>query len=172
MNTYTASEQRLPATAMDDNGNFVIAWRSFDQDGSTIGVYAQRYDANGQTRGGEFRVNSTTIGQQASPSVDMDADGDFVITWQSYLQDGSHYGVYAQRYAASGTPLGGEFRVNTTTANSQNSPPTSPWTRMATLWWRGIVAVRTAAATESMRAGTLPMARPPRANYAREYRYR
>ncbi len=122
VNTYTASEQRLPATAMDDNGNFVIAWRSFDQDGSTIGVYAQRYDANGQTRGGEFRVNSTTIGQQASPSVDMDADGDFVITWQSYLQDGSHYGVYAQRYAASGTPLGGEFRVNTTTANSQNSP--------------------------------------------------
>lgn len=125
VNTTTADAQRLPVAAMDDSGDFVIAWRSSNQDGGTSGIYAQSFDAEGQTRGGEFRVNTTTAGQQSSPTIDMDSDGDFVIAWQSYQQDGSHYGIYAQRYAASGTPAGSEFRVNTTTASVQNAPSVS-----------------------------------------------
>src|SRR3712207_8322590 len=46
------------------------------------------------------------------------SDGDFVIAWQSY-QDGSGYGVYAQRYTAGGSALGAEFRVNDVTAGEQ-----------------------------------------------------
>jgi hypothetical protein len=49
----------------------------------------------------------------------MDAHGDFVITWSSHDQDGSGWGVYAQRYDASGNPQGGEFLVNTTTQGDQ-----------------------------------------------------
>jgi len=30
--------------------------------------------------------------------VDLDSDGDFVIAWQSYSQDGSYQGIYAQRF--------------------------------------------------------------------------
>jgi hypothetical protein len=52
----------------------------------------------------------------------MDADGDFVVTWQSYGQDGDADGIYAQRYNALGVPQGGEFRVNSTTANFQTTP--------------------------------------------------
>jgi hypothetical protein len=32
------------------------------------------------------------------------------------------YGIYAQRYAAPGAPVGAEFRVNTTTTSSQDTP--------------------------------------------------
>ena len=74
--------------------------------------------------GSEFRVNTRTSGEQRTftetpQSVAMDADGDFVVTWSSNGQDGSGWGVYAQRYNAAGQALGNEFRVNTITSNSQ-----------------------------------------------------
>ena len=80
---------------------------------AAAGVYAQRYDAAGVPQGGEFRVNTTTAGDQDVAAVAMDADGDFVVAWQSDGQDGSGCGVYAQRYSAAGVAQGGEFRVNT-----------------------------------------------------------
>jgi hypothetical protein len=52
-------------------------------------------------QGGEFRVNSFTTNNQYNPAVGMDAAGDFVVAWSSYGQDGSGYGVYAQRYKES-----------------------------------------------------------------------
>ena len=41
----------------------------------------------------------------------MDAQGDFVITWQSNNQDGSGYGIYAQAYNAAGQVVGGTDEV-------------------------------------------------------------
>ena len=120
VNTTTTNNQRLSTVAMDAAGDFVVTWSSYLQDGSSYGVYAQRYDAAGVKQGGEFRVNTTTTNTQNNSTVAMDADGDFVVTWSSYFQDGSNDGVYAQRYSAAGVKQGGEFRVNTTTADNQN----------------------------------------------------
>ena len=121
-NTYTTQSQGLPTVAMDAGGDFVIAWQSRDQDGSGDGVYAQRYNALGVPQGGEFRANTQTADFQRYPSVAMDGDGDLIVTWSSQAQDGSAYGVYAKRYAASGAAQGGEFRVNTFTPGDQRYP--------------------------------------------------
>jgi hypothetical protein len=75
-----------------------------------------------QPAGPEFRVNSYTTGSQYAPAAAADSTGSFVIAWQSDLQDGSYEGIYAQRYASTGAPLGGEFRVNTTTTDRQRYP--------------------------------------------------
>ncbi|MCD6498296.1 MAG: DUF4215 domain-containing protein, partial [Deltaproteobacteria bacterium] len=125
VNTEWREDQGYPVVAAADDGRFVVVWQSYGQDGSGYGVYGQRYDAVGNALGGEFRVNTTTADQQDHPSVSMDATGDFVVVWQSSGQDGSGYGVYGQRYDASGNALGGEFRVNTTTANTQEMPSVS-----------------------------------------------
>jgi hypothetical protein len=119
VNTYTSSTQRFSSVAMDADGDFVVTWSSSGQDGSSWGVYAQRYSAAGEALGQEFRVNTLSSGSQLYSTVAMDADGDFVITWSSNAQDGSGYGVYAQRYNAAGEALGDEFQVNTYTNNSQ-----------------------------------------------------
>lgn len=119
VNTTTESNQQASAIAMDAHGDFVITWSSFGQDGSNNGVYAQRYSAAGVAQGTEFRVNTTTLSDQGSPTVAMDAAGDFVVTWTSNGQDGSGNGIYAQRYNAAGVAQGGEFRVNTITAGNQ-----------------------------------------------------
>jgi hypothetical protein len=43
VNTYTANFQRSSTVAMSPGGDFVVAWRSRDQDGSDDGVFAQRF---------------------------------------------------------------------------------------------------------------------------------
>jgi hypothetical protein len=121
VNTTIANDQRNASVAIDADGDFVVVWQSFSQDGASYGIYAQRYNAAGVAQGGEFRVNAATDDSQSSASVTMDEGGDFVVTWHSYGQDGSSEGIYAQRYNAAGVAQGGEFLVNTTTANSQSS---------------------------------------------------
>ncbi len=119
VNTYTSSYQLYSTVAIDADGDFVVTWSSFDQDGSGYGVYAQRYNTAGVAQGEEFQVNTYTTGSQQYSSVAMDASGDFVVAWSSYAQDGSGFGVYAQRYNAAGVAQGGEFQVNTTTLSNQ-----------------------------------------------------
>ncbi len=63
--------------------------------------------------GGEFQVNTYTTSGKRSASVAMGADGDFVVVWGSFSQDGDGSGVFGQRFASSGSPVGGEFQVNT-----------------------------------------------------------
>jgi hypothetical protein len=121
-NTFMTGAQATPAIAMDGDGEFVVAWQSNLQDGSTYGIYAQRYDAAGVAQGTEFRVNSFTTDSQSVPALAMDADGDFVIVWQSQNQDGNGQGIYAKRYTAAGVPQGGEFRVNVHTSANQSAP--------------------------------------------------
>ncbi|MBD2680376.1 MULTISPECIES: putative Ig domain-containing protein [Nostoc] len=122
VNTYITNNQSNSTVAMDNTGDFVIVWTSEGQDGSGTGIYAQRYNSAGVAQGNEFRVNTYMTNSQSNPTVAMDADGDFVISWASYGQDGSYEGIYAQRYNSAGVVQGSEFRVNTTTANSENNP--------------------------------------------------
>ncbi|MEK7217157.1 MAG: flagellar hook associated protein, partial [Chloroflexota bacterium] len=92
---------------MDDVGDFVIVWQSYNQD-NLFDIYAQRYNASGLAQGNEFSVNTYTTGDQTEPAVAMDADGDFVVVWRSAGQEGEGDpgGIYGQRYNASGTALG------------------------------------------------------------------
>lgn len=119
-----------PHVAMDAGGRFVVAWDNFDGSADpTTGdivsdVHARRFDAAGVPQGSELLVNTFTAGNQAGPSVTMDAGGDFTVAWESENQvaaDSSN-DSYAQRYSAKGTPVGAEFLVNASTAGSQYSP--------------------------------------------------
>lgn len=76
------------------------------------------------TGGVETRVNSTKINSQAGPeangrNIAYDAAGNYIVVWDSSQQDGNGYGIYAQRFSATGVALGGEFLVNQTTSGNQ-----------------------------------------------------
>ncbi|SFE19455.1 DUF4347 domain-containing protein [Nitrosomonas sp. Nm166] len=122
VNTYTTNSQQNPAITALNNGGFVVSWHSNSQDGSGLGIYAQRYDANGITQGSEFRVNTHTANSQQNPTITALSNGGFVVSWESSGQDGSSLGIYAQRYDTNGVAQGSEFQVNTHTANTQGDP--------------------------------------------------
>src|SRR5205085_12452020 len=85
-----------------------------------------RFAANDTPAGGEFQVNTTGSGNQDKPTIAVAGDGHFVIAWKSgNKQDGDKGGVYAQILSATGTKIGGEFRVNTTTNDDQDIPSIS-----------------------------------------------
>jgi hypothetical protein len=122
INTFTPNRQRDSSVATDSSGNFVVVWRSSDHDGSGYGVVGQRYASAGAPLGSEFRVNTYTTNAQINPAVASDSSGNFIVVWTSDDQDGSNDGVFGQRYASSGTPLGPEFRVNSFTLSIQGDP--------------------------------------------------
>lgn len=99
VNEYTTSQQAGQDVAMLGDGSFVVVWDSLHQDGSFAGVYGRMFDASGAAAGGEFRVNSHTTGQQRFPSVSANSNGNFVVVWESYEQDGSSVGIFGQRFA-------------------------------------------------------------------------
>jgi hypothetical protein len=122
VNAFTSGFQADAAVAVDADGDAVVTWYSYGQDGDGRGIYARLYDASGAPVGDEFLVNTHTSAYQTNPAVATDADGDFVIVWQSQGQDGSGYGVYAQRFNAAGVAQGAEFRVNQSTTGDQQAP--------------------------------------------------
>ena len=122
INTYTTEAQTESAVAMMPDRSFVVVWESFGQDGSSYGVFGQRFDADGAPAGPEFRVNAFTTGEQRYPGVAADSAGNFVVVWEENRADGSSTNVFAQRFDAGGSPLGGEFRVNAFTTGGQGKP--------------------------------------------------
>jgi hypothetical protein len=98
VNSYTTGYQNWPSLASHPDGNFVVAWQSDGQDGGNFSAFAQRFDATGAAIGGEFRVSSYETALQGFTSVAADASGRFVVTWLSYGQDGSSWGVFGQRF--------------------------------------------------------------------------
>jgi hypothetical protein len=124
VNTFTTGWQAYPAVTSDSSGNFVVAWWSEGQESSnnTRGVFGQRYASTGAPLGPEFRVNTYTTNSQDFAAVASGTSGNFIVVWRSFTQDGSLDGIFGQRYANTGAPLGPEFRVNTYTTGNQRRP--------------------------------------------------
>ncbi len=131
VNTYTTGDQVFLSVAADADGDFVVVWHSDGSAGTDSlnhSVQGQRYASDGSPAGGEFQVNTYTTSFQTFPSVSMDAEGDFVVVWDSDGSggtDSSGDSIQGQRYASDGSPVGGEFQVNTYTTNSQVFPSVS-----------------------------------------------
>jgi hypothetical protein len=122
VNNVTGAAQDHASVGVDGDGDFVIAWDSLGQDGSSLGVFARRFNSLAAPIGVEFQVNTFTAASQHAPAVAMEADGDFVITWVSGGQDGAENGIFARRFSSAGDPQGAEFQVNTHTTDGQYEP--------------------------------------------------
>jgi hypothetical protein len=128
VNTFTDGMQISPTATGLNDGGWLVVWQSMGRDagadGASAGIYAQRYSANGVAMGSEFRVNTHLANEQSLPSVTRLTDGGWLVTWQSLAQETVEmaYGVYGQRYSATGTAMGDEFGVNTHTPDIQGSP--------------------------------------------------
>jgi len=123
VNTYTMNDQESPSVTGLSDGKFVVTWKSNGQDGNSYGIYGQMFNANATKYASEFRVNTYTVGHQGDrPSITALSDDKFTITWHSWDQDGSDWGVYGQVFNSDGNKYASEFQVNTYTTNHQTHP--------------------------------------------------
>ncbi len=99
--SFGMGQQDSPAIATDQDGNYAIVWTADDQDGSGPAIYGRLFDADANPLTGEFRVNTTTAGNQAHAKIAMNASGRFVVVWDT---DGAD--MFAQIFDPGRKPRG------------------------------------------------------------------
>ncbi len=123
-NKTAAGNQIKPAIAMDQEGNFVIAWEG-NGSGDESGIFIQVYKADGTTIDSETLVNMQTEGDQTRPAVSIDYDGGepasgnakrMVVAWAGTDPAAPEYeeDIYYQLYDI-------DFTVTSGSINSINS---------------------------------------------------
>lgn len=126
--SHSGGNHEDPSIAPLPSGGFVVAWRAMRSGNlSRSGIMVRCFTLLGSCAGGEIDV-STSDSVTSRPAVAALGNGGFAVTWTASGtgQDGSMDGVYRREFNAMGAPLGGEFRVNSYTADSQNSPAVAP----------------------------------------------
>jgi hypothetical protein len=106
-----------PAVTVGPGGRTTFAWRGNGPGGT--GIQARQF-FGGLPESNEYRVDSHSADIQVSPSIASDSAGNFTVAWVD-LGLGSDQDMYAQRFDAGGTALGGEFLVNSYTTGIQAS---------------------------------------------------
>ncbi|MCQ4164640.1 hypothetical protein [Tahibacter harae] len=115
--------------ATDDSGAFTVVWTHDTGNGADYDVFRRRFDAYGIAQGPVQRVNTAYAGGQRVADIAMDAAGNSVVVWDSYINRNDSR-VLGQRYGANGAAVGGEFVL----AYKQGYPaeePTRPSVAMA-----------------------------------------
>ncbi len=144
VNTTKSQEQSNSSIATDADGDFVVTWTSRNQDTpSSRGIYAQRYSKDGAPVGGEIAINTFVTGDQIHSSVAMDANGNFVVVWESNGQPGDDsWGIRGQLFNADGTKKGAEFQINTyTTADQRHASVSMDATGNFVVAWDSVQGV-------------------------------
>jgi len=100
VNTARYGDQYVPRVS-SLGYEYLIIWTSLAQDGSREGVFGQFLHNNGARVGSEFRVNTTTTGQQMQPVVAADGANQFLAVWTSFTGMPNEFDLYAQRYISA-----------------------------------------------------------------------
>jgi hypothetical protein len=111
VNTHTDDFQEFPGICADRAGSFVVVWDSRFQDGSSYGIFGQRFDRTAAKVGPEFPVNAYTLGAQIFQTIACDSRGNFVVAWEEYPVINGRSGVFAQRFNSGGERVGSEIPV-------------------------------------------------------------
>jgi hypothetical protein len=99
-------EQTDPDVSMNED-NFVVTWQDYR---NLTSIYKRRFLNDGTPVGNEVRVNDTDgTRNQTVPAVDMNTDGNVVVTWRDYRKPS---GIYFQRLNSFGDVIGGNVYVD------------------------------------------------------------
>lgn len=123
VNDYLPGDQTANAASVAVAASPVNRVVVFEGEGAvdSSGVFARLYDANGDSVGDAFRVNTTIRGDQYAPAVAVADNGDFIVAWAG-RGVADKEGVFLQRFSADGSRVGEEVIVNTTLGGKQTTP--------------------------------------------------
>lgn len=110
-----------PAVAVASDNSFTIVWgeKNVVVPNNGWDIYSRHF-TNPTNATAVQVVNTQLYGDQYGPTI-ASLGAEYLVAWTSVGQDGSREGVYAQ-FLQGANKAGAEFRVNTTTLNSQIHP--------------------------------------------------
>ena len=137
VNKVVTGSQFKPQVQLLANDNIIFVWQGSVTVGGKPYIYARfaKNAAKGATSYGtnfytsDIQVNTYTADQQVDPAVAALPDGSAIITWSSYGENGSMWGVYARRLTAAGRVVKADndgstkqFLVTQYTSYNQRNP--------------------------------------------------
>ena len=115
VNTSVTNDQYEPVVAMAEDGEFVVAWTSNNDDDFDLGnVYVQRFNDDGSPRGSQDQANVYSEGLQNQPALAF-AGGRFLVAFKSF--NGKN-GTFTETIHGllfdffGGTPIGLQFQLS------------------------------------------------------------
>jgi len=129
-----------PEIAVEPDGDFVVAWATDDSNPAEMrGVFARTFAADGTARSGPVKLDSPLTGLERSPTVGVDATGNFVVAWRAIPYGQNFINVYAVRGSAAGYTYGSSFRVNETFHPDAPAVAVSPAADRFVVGWERLV---------------------------------
>lgn len=99
VNEATAGTQEHPDVAMALDGSFVVVWEAQGD------VYLRRFRSDQTPAGPGIKAHRFPTNLQINPAITGASDGTVLAAWQSDAQDGSEWGIFAQRFGPNGERL-------------------------------------------------------------------
>ena len=114
INSWIYSDQRYPKVSALSDGNFVVTWQSFRQNGNRWSINGQIFYSNGAKKGNEFLINNSTTLNQTNPIIAA-SSGKFMVGWQQ----GSN--TLGQIFLNDGAKLNNQFQINEAPGSSSGA---------------------------------------------------
>jgi UDP-3-O-[3-hydroxymyristoyl] glucosamine N-acyltransferase len=97
-----------PSIAMNENGDFFVAWSTHSEDEASAGVFGQLFRRNGEPAGSEVTIAPGSANE--NPVVAMNRRGSILATWDVGGAGTRNRDIHARRFVvASGGDSGGEL---------------------------------------------------------------
>jgi PLD-like domain len=83
-------DQTNPVVAIDDDGDYVVAWQELTPLHNGWDIYARSFTADGGSNAdtlSEYRMNPIITHDQTSPTIASDGDGNFVLVYDDDLDE-------------------------------------------------------------------------------------
>ncbi|MBB3020458.1 Ca2+-binding RTX toxin-like protein [Microvirga lupini] len=120
INALTEGDQLWSAVTGLSDGGWVVSWMDLGTDARGV-IHQKRYNSQGVEQAITSSVVNPGFPAEESNNIEMTAlaNGEWLVTW--HAGDGASYGIYQQRFSASGQALiaAGNQRVNEDPAGSQ-----------------------------------------------------
>lgn len=108
--------------AVNNSGQFVVVWDypgAVDNPNGRSQVYCRRYDSNGQPMGDSFLVHAPSNFEHRSPTVAINEDGSFVVSWNKALSfPPTQIQLLARWFTTNGVPITAEVVVGDLTEDT------------------------------------------------------
>jgi len=89
-----------PSIDMADDGSHIITYQKTGT-GLDLDVFAEKFDANGNSLGAAFQVNQTSAGSQSQASIALIDTDHYVVAWTH--DDTTQTDVYARQFGTANT---------------------------------------------------------------------